>query len=58
MTDKRMTSIAGYVPQFDLFIGTLTVHEHLTFLANMKFGKSVKKAERMEKIRIIMKQVL
>ncbi len=32
MTPMNMTSIAGYIPQFDLFIGTLTVREHLTFL--------------------------
>ncbi len=32
MSPMNMTSIAGYIPQFDVFIGTLTVREHLTFL--------------------------
>lgn len=32
MNPTGMTSISGYIPQFDLFIGTLTVREHLTFL--------------------------
>ena len=32
MTPQAMTSISGYIIQEDLFIGTLTVKEHLTFL--------------------------
>jgi len=32
MNAKAMTAISGYVPQFDVFIGTLTVLEHLNFL--------------------------
>jgi ABC-type multidrug transport system ATPase subunit len=27
-----MSSIVGYIPQFDLYIETLTVREHLNFL--------------------------
>ncbi len=33
---SAMTAIVGYIPQFDLFIGTLTVKEHLTFLVTFK----------------------
>ena len=54
---SAMTSIVGYIPQFDLFVGTLTVKEHLTFLANLRLGKTVPKAEREEKIEHLMKQV-
>jgi len=32
MTPTGMASICGYMPQSDIFIGTLTVLEHLTFL--------------------------
>ena len=34
MTPQAMTSICGYIIQEDLFIGTLTVKEHLTFLVS------------------------
>ena len=31
-TWKDITKYSGYVQQVDLFIGTMTVKEHLTFL--------------------------
>ena len=30
--NSAMTSLAGYVHQDDLFVGSLTVNEHLTFM--------------------------
>lgn len=30
--NKIMTSLAGYVHQDDLFVGSLTIKEHLTFM--------------------------
>ena len=36
MTPQAMTSISGYIIQEDLFIGTLTVKEHLTFLVSIE----------------------
>jgi ABC-type multidrug transport system ATPase subunit len=32
MNSRAMTSVAGYMLQDDVFIGSLTVREHLTFL--------------------------
>ncbi len=49
MKDRQpsMSSIVGYLPQFDLYIGTLTVREHLEFLVcdndNMRNTEGVKR---------------
>ena len=40
MTPQAMTSISGYIIQEDLFIGTLTVKEHLTFLVCSGIGSA------------------
>ena len=37
MTSKAITSVAGYMLQDDIFIGSLTVREHLTFLVGANF---------------------
>ena len=42
MTPQAMTSISGYIIQEDLFIGTLTVKEHLTFLVSIEWPKEMK----------------
>jgi ABC-type multidrug transport system ATPase subunit len=34
MDRPSMSSMVGYLPQFDLYIGTLTVREHLEFLVS------------------------
>jgi len=41
MNAKAMTAVSGYVPQFDVFIGTLTVIEHLTFLVNSILAEKI-----------------
>jgi ABC-type multidrug transport system ATPase subunit len=37
VTLEEMNEYSGYVQQNDLFHGTLTVREHLTFLVKEKF---------------------
>ena len=39
INSAELISKCGYVQQDDLFIGTLTVKEHLTFLAMLKMGR-------------------
>ena len=40
-----VTRNSGYVQQDDLFIATLTVREHLTFVANLQMGVNYTKEE-------------
>ena len=37
VTPNNLTAVSAYVQQDDLFIGTLTVKEHLTFQVDMHF---------------------
>ena len=37
VTPNNLTAVSAYVQQDDLFIGTLTVKEHLTFQVVMHF---------------------
>ncbi|XP_020900669.1 protein white isoform X3 [Exaiptasia diaphana] len=46
----NINSISAYVQQEDLFIGTLTVREHLTFQALLRMDKHVSKKERLDKV--------
>ncbi|KAH8286909.1 hypothetical protein KR018_009038 [Drosophila ironensis] len=49
-----MHRISGYVYQDDLFIGSLTVMEHLNFMAHLRLDRRVGKEER----RLIIKELL
>lgn len=43
LTPSHLTALSAYVQQDDLFIGTLTVREHLTFqVSNMLFQIVIK----------------
>ncbi|KAH7709720.1 Protein WHT-7 a [Aphelenchoides avenae] len=46
--------ISAYVQQDDLFIGTMTVLEHLRFVALLRMGKGYTKSERERRIRTVM----
>jgi len=45
-----MTSISAYVQQDDLFIGTLTVREHLRFQALVRMHRSISYKQRMKRV--------
>eukprot|EP00099_Drosophila_melanogaster_P015285 NP_524108.1 scarlet [Drosophila melanogaster] len=49
-----MHRISGYVYQDDLFLGSLTVLEHLNFMAHLRLDRRVSKEER----RLIIKELL
>ncbi|XP_017128226.1 protein scarlet [Drosophila elegans] len=49
-----MHHISGYVYQDDLFLGSLTVLEHLNFMAHLRLDRRVSKEER----RLIIKELL
>lgn len=45
-----ITRYSGYVQQDDLFITTMTVREHLTFLAMLKMGIDYTREERLARV--------
>jgi ABC-type multidrug transport system ATPase subunit len=46
----QLSSISGYVQQDDLFVGYLTVKEHLIFQAMLRMDKSVSRKERLHRV--------
>jgi ATP-binding cassette, subfamily G (WHITE), eye pigment precursor transporter len=51
-----MYRLSGFVHQDDIFIGSLTVYEHLNFMANLKLDRRVKASAKQETIRDILEQ--
>ena len=50
VTPNMLTTMAAYVQQDDLFVGTLTVREQLEFHASLKMDKKIPKKLRQERI--------
>lgn len=46
----QLSSISGYVQQDDLFVGYLTVKEHLLFQAMLRMDTSVTHKERLHRV--------
>ena len=57
VTPTSLTSLSAYVQQDDLFIGTLTVREHLTFQSLVRMDKHVRRGERRDRIDQVIEQV-
>lgn len=55
-TPEYVSSVSAYVHQDDLFIGALTVREHLTFVARVRMRGS-KASERRERVKVVMQEV-
>jgi ATP-binding cassette, subfamily G (WHITE), eye pigment precursor transporter len=47
---EDIASISGYVQQDDLFIGTLTVREHLEFQVMLRLTDSITKEQKLERV--------
>ena len=54
---SRLRPISAYIQQDDLFIGTLTPREHLTFQARVRIGDKVPLGERAEMVEKVMKDL-
>ena len=52
-----IASISGYVQQDDLFIGSMTVREHLIFQAMLRMNKNASKQERMDRVNKVIDDV-
>ena len=57
ITPTSLTSVSAYVQQDDLFIGTLTVREHLVFQALVRMDRDIPKRERYNKVDEIIQEV-
>ncbi|KAK9736641.1 ABC transporter [Popillia japonica] len=52
-----LTSQSAYVQQDDLFIGSLTVKEHLTFQALVRMDRSIPRQQRMKRVEEVIKDL-
>eukprot|EP00090_Calanus_glacialis_P000149 TRINITY_DN10091_c0_g1_i1.p1 TRINITY_DN10091_c0_g1~~TRINITY_DN10091_c0_g1_i1.p1 ORF type:complete len:664 (-),score=109.27 TRINITY_DN10091_c0_g1_i1:412-2403(-) len=50
VTPSSLTALSAYVQQSDLFIGTLTVREHLNFQAMVRMDSSFSQEQRKQKV--------
>ncbi|XP_048768264.2 protein white-like isoform X1 [Ostrea edulis] len=53
----QIANISAYVQQDDLFIGTLTVREHLTFRALLRMDKRKHRTERLQIVEDLMQEL-
>ena len=54
---NSLTAVSAYIQQDDLFLPTLTVHEHLTFQACVRMDPDVPHKQRMERVESVAKEV-
>ncbi|KAK2701231.1 protein white-like isoform X2 [Artemia franciscana] len=52
-----VTRVSAYVQQVDLFIGTLTVREHLRFQAKLRMDKGIPFKERMNRVEEVIQEL-
>lgn len=57
MDKDKMSNLAAYVQQDDLFIGTMTVREHLVFRAMLKMDGHVSKADKLQRVENVMQEL-
>lgn len=57
VTSNQLTSISAYVQQDDLFIGTLTVREHLVFQALVRMDRHIPYRQRMDRVAQVISEV-
>ncbi|CAJ0579821.1 unnamed protein product, partial [Mesorhabditis spiculigera] len=55
---SAMTGVCGYVQQEDLFLGTLTVEEHLTIQALMRLSGTMDARQRARRVEEVMRSML
>jgi len=57
VSSQEMTGISAYVQQDDLFIGTLTVREHLIFQALVRMDRHIPYRQRMARVSQVISEV-
>lgn len=58
VSSKILTSRTAYVQQDDLFIGTLTVKEHLLFQAMVRMDKHISFEQRKQRVNEVINEVI
>ena len=53
----QLSKLSGYVEQDDIFIGSLTVREHLKFQAMLKLPRHYSYEEKMERVEQVLMDV-
>lgn len=56
-TPDALTALSAYVQQQDLFIGTLTVREHLVFQAMVRMDRHIPYAQRMKRVQEVIQEL-
>lgn len=56
LNKTEVRAMSAYVQQVDLFVGTLTVREQLTFSALLRMGRNYSKEEKMQKVEEVIRQ--
>lgn len=57
MGRKGIRRISAYVQQHDLFIGTMTVREHLNFSVRLRMGRNYTAKEQEQRVQAVMKDL-
>ena len=57
-SSEDISSVSAYVQQDDLFIGHLTVIEHLRFQAMLRMDRSKTKEEKLERVKQVIFEVI
>jgi len=56
-TQDSLTSISAYIEQDDLFIGTMTPREHLTFMASVNMNADIPHSQRMQRVDAVIREL-
>ncbi|XP_060861010.1 protein white [Metopolophium dirhodum] len=57
VNSKLLTAVSAYVQQHDLFIGTLTVREHLIFQAMVRMDRHIPYEKRMARVEDVIQEL-
>jgi len=58
MSSGVLTSRMAYVQQDDLFVGTLTVMEHLMFQAMVRMDRQIPRSQRIRRVNEVIDEVI
>ena len=57
VSPNTLTAVSAYVQQDDLFIGTLTVREHLIFQARVRMDRQIPYEQRLQRVDQVLHEV-
>lgn len=54
---ESMIKVSCFVPQFDIAFDTLTPHEHMHFMSELKLDRKWTQTQKMERIDVLLREV-